>query len=108
MRATPTTANKQSIHRPIRRVMTFLIRLSSDTLLRTARHGRLRSTQRQFLHPHVSQLADEEAVLAAAVDGVDRAELLRPLAHFAELADDRAVEPQLVDLAAVVEILRRI
>src|SRR5436309_15509202 len=57
--------------------------------------------QCDFLHPPVRQLANEQLVLATAVDGVGDAELFRQLAGAAELADDAAVELELVDFTVV-------
>src|SRR5437867_8305306 len=57
--------------------------------------------QHDFLHPPVRQLANEQLVLAAAVDGVDNAELLRQLPGAAEFADDAPVELELVDFTVV-------
>src|SRR5438874_948311 len=64
--------------------------------------------QRQLLHSEVADFADVEGVLGAAIDRVDRAELLEQLARPAERADDRAIEAHLVDLAGGIEIVRRI
>src|SRR5262245_21105091 len=66
------------------------------------------STKRELLHSHIRDLTDEQVVLAAAVDRVDRAELFRQLSGFAELSDDGSIQLHLVDLAAYVEIFRRI
>src|SRR5437762_2399537 len=62
-------------------------------------------SQRDLLYSPVRELADEQLVLAAAVDGVHHVELFRQPAGAAELADDLSVELELVDLA-VVERLR--
>src|SRR5580698_6884636 len=62
--------------------------------------------QGYLLHSPVADLAHVKLVVAAAVDGVDRAELLRQFARPAEFADDAAVQLQLVDLAVTVDILR--
>src|SRR5207248_1449749 len=51
---------------------------------------------RQLLHSEVADFADIERALAAAVDRVDRAELLQQLARPAELSDHRSVELHLV------------
>src|SRR5262245_13723708 len=67
-----------------------------------------RLSQRQLLDPEVADFADVERVLGAAIDRVDRAELLEQLARPAELSEDRAVEAHLVDLASGIEIVRRI
>src|SRR5438067_780503 len=48
--------------------------------------------QRQPLHAPVRHLADQQLVLAAAVDRVGEAELLRQLAGGSELADDLPIE----------------
>src|SRR5437588_9961306 len=64
--------------------------------------------QRQPLHSEVADFADVDGVLGAAIDRVDRAELLEQLARPPELADDRAIEAHLVDLARGIEIVRRI
>ncbi len=54
-----------------------------------------------FLHAPAGDLRDEQLVGVAAVDFVHRAELLQRFARLAELADDRAVELHLVDLAGL-------
>src|SRR5689334_7324069 len=54
--------------------------------------------QRQLLHAPVNQLADVQLVLAAAIDGVDRSELLRQLTRAAEAPDDAPIEFGFVDL----------
>src|ERR1700752_3646990 len=64
--------------------------------------------QRHSLHPEISDLADVERAFAATVDRVDGAELLRQLSRPAELADHRAVEAHLVDLAGGIDVCRRI
>src|SRR5437868_11062616 len=64
--------------------------------------------QGQLLDAQVSDFADIEIVLAAAVDGIDRAELFELLARTSELADDRPVELDLVDLAIVVDVVGRV
>src|SRR4029079_6462436 len=53
--------------------------------------------ERDPLNPPVAQLADQQFVLVAAVDRVHEAELFQLLAGAAELAEDLAVEIQLVD-----------
>src|SRR4051794_18339215 len=57
--------------------------------------------QRHFLDAPVAKLADEQFIVAAAVDGVDDVEFLRQTTGAAELADDPAVKFELVDLTVV-------
>src|SRR5438876_721232 len=57
--------------------------------------------QRDLLRAPVPDLADDQIVLGPAVDRVDDAEFFRHLAGLAELADDLAVEADLVDLAVL-------
>src|SRR5882762_450854 len=73
------------------------------SLLRRAR----RRLQHQLLHAPVGELADQNAVRVAAVDLVNRPELLHLLAALAEAPDDLAVQLHLVDLA-VVEVADRV
>src|SRR5258707_13598069 len=60
------------------------------------------------LDPQITNLADIEVVLAAAVDGVDEVELLRGPPGLAEFADHGGVELQLIDLAGDVDVVWRI
>src|SRR4029079_6194426 len=79
--------------------------------------ARARSVQRHLLGAPVPDLADPEGIFGAAIERVHHAELFRHLAGAAELADDLAGEPHLVDLAVLhalglvrvgrVEVLRR-
>src|SRR4030095_12553444 len=71
-------------------------------------HGGRNLSQRQLLYSEVADFADIEDVLGAAIDRVDRAELLPQPARPAELADDRSIEAHLVDLAGGIEIVRRV
>ena len=64
-------------------------------------------TQHDLLDPPGGDFRHEQLVRVAAVDLVHRAELAELLAGLAELADDRAVELHLVDLAGDVAILRQ-
>ena len=71
-------------------------------LLVTAAGGGRRAASRlehDLLRAPRGDLRDEQLIGIAAVDLVNRAELAEPLAGLAELADDRAVELHLVDLA---------
>jgi hypothetical protein len=61
--------------------------------------------KRELLHAQIAELADQERVLAAAVDEV---ELLRQPAGPAELSDHRPIQLQLVDFAAGVDVVGRI
>src|SRR5262249_27041066 len=70
-------------------------------LTRPPRLTHLPGSQHQLLNAPVAQFTDQQFVLAAAVDGVDDVELLRQPAGTSELADDAAVELELVDLAVV-------
>src|SRR6478672_1980275 len=56
---------------------------------------------RDSLYAPVGHLADQQLVLAAAVERVDHTELLQEMPGFAELADDLPVELDLVDFAVV-------
>ena len=64
--------------------------------------------QRELLNSHIADLTHKQVVLAAAVDGVDRAKLLRQLPCSAELADDGSVQFHLVDVTGDVDVVRRI
>ena len=64
--------------------------------------------QRQLLNSHVADFTDKQAVFAAAVDGVDGAELLRQLPCFTKFADDGSIQFHLVDLTAGIDIFGRI
>src|SRR5260370_11568271 len=64
--------------------------------------------QRYLLDSQIADLADIEVVLAAAIDGVDEIELLRGPPGLAELADNGAVELELVDLAGDIDVVRGI
>src|SRR6186997_3303781 len=66
------------------------------------------SAYRQLLHPEVANLADVQRGFSATVDGADAPELLEQFAGAPEFADHRPVEAQLVNLAGLVEIVRRV
>ena len=65
---------------------------------------RLLGFQGYFLNSPVADFTDEEFVGAAAVDLVDHGELLHLFAGFTELAENFAIELQLVDFS-VIEIV---
>src|SRR5713101_2330972 len=64
--------------------------------------------QRELLHSPVAGFADVQVVLAAAINGIGRAELFQLLSRFAEPADQPAGEIHLVDFAVDVKIGRGI
>ena len=61
----------------------------------------------EFLHAPGFDLAEDDLVGVAAVHHVDHLEARRDFARLAELADDRAVQLRLVDLAGDVPRSRR-
>src|SRR4051812_23235128 len=63
------------------------------------------SVQIDLGHPPVARLSDIEGGGIAAVDGIDAAEVAQALAGLPELAHHRAVQFQLEDLAATIEIV---
>ena len=63
------------------------------------------SMQRELLHSQVANLANVERVFVAAVDGIQRPELLRQLTRSAKLADPRSIQAQFVNLAIVIDIV---
>src|SRR5216110_1866531 len=60
-----------------------------------------RGTERDLLHAPVHELSHEQIVFTAAIDRVHHAEFLRQSAGASELADNAAVELQLVDLTVI-------
>src|SRR6185295_13154027 len=63
-----------------------------------SRDRRLRWIQHDLLRPPRRNLGHEQLIRITAVEAMDGAEFSQPLARFAELAEDRAVELHLVDL----------
>ena len=61
--------------------------------------------QVDFGHPPIARLGHIQGIGVAAVDGIDAAEILGTLAGLAELAHHRAVQLQLVDLPAVIQVV---
>ena len=64
--------------------------------------------QGELLDSPVANLRNVQLIIAAAIDGIDRAELFRQLACLAEPAGDFSVQIDLVNLAVRVYIFRRI
>src|SRR6476660_389657 len=71
------------------------------SLLSPARAFHRLGLEQNLLHAPVGDLGDEEFVGVAAVDLVHGTELLQRLSGLAELAENRAVELHLVDLAGL-------
>ena len=64
--------------------------------------------QGDLIHPPIQQLARIKFIFRSAIQGMHRAELLRSLAGFPELAHDGSVQFQFVNVTAVDEISREI
>jgi hypothetical protein len=64
--------------------------------------------QRQLLHPQIADLANIERIYVAAVNGIDRSELLQQLAGPAKLAGHRPVQTHSVDFTVAVNVVWRI
>src|SRR5205807_8549808 len=73
----------------------------STTVVPEILRGGPSPTHRDFLCTPVPDLPDAEIVFRPGGDAVDHAEFLRHLARLPELADDLAVQADLVDLPVV-------
>src|SRR5260370_23873949 len=66
------------------------------------------SVEYQLLDSKIGELTDVESVLAAAIDGVDRAEFLEQPSGTAKFAQDRSVQAHLQYLAGDIDVVPRI
>src|SRR5215831_1672240 len=78
----------------------LVVLITGSLLLSIGRFRRL-WTKQNLLHSPGRDFRDEQLVRVAAIDLMNGAEFLQRFARLPELADDRAVELHLVDLACL-------